>query len=144
MLDRWKNRRRGSAPSRHWRPHHVPLGGWRDRARRHPSYRHLYRLGVFLTGLGCVAVGVAAWAMSVLLTIPPLFLGLKIWAAEFRWGQHLFARLKRRVRRLRARAEARPARAAVETVVCLVGTLTCTWMFSHFQLLSLAQAAVRR
>jgi hypothetical protein len=57
-------------------PAEVHKGGRRDRVRSKPGIGQAYRVGVFVVGLLCIALGFALAALPGPLTIPPVLLGL--------------------------------------------------------------------
>ena len=61
----------------------VPRGSRRARIRSKPGLGQAYRVGVFVAGLLCIALGVALAVLPGPLTIPPVLLGLWIWSTEF-------------------------------------------------------------
>jgi hypothetical protein len=124
------------------RPAEVPRGGLRDRIRARPGLREAYRVGVFLAGLVCIAVGVALAVLPGPLTIPPVLLGLWIWSTEFRFAQRLFASFKVRAREAWAHARAHPVSSALMTAGGLVAAGAAIWAVGHFEIVARAKEAI--
>ena len=114
----------------------VPRGGWRDRIRTKPGLGHAYRIGVFLVGLLCIAFGLALAVLPGPLTIPPILLGLWIWAAEFRFAQRFFESFKRKARDAWAHAKRHPRSSAAITLGGLVAAAAAIWAVSYFDLVA--------
>src|SRR5215211_5021685 len=79
-------------------PAEVPKGGWRERVRSKPGVGQAYRVGVFVVGLLCIALGFALAVLPGPLTIPPVLLGLWIWSTEFRFAERLFESFERKAK----------------------------------------------
>src|SRR5215207_4122400 len=90
-------------------PAEVPRGAWRDRVRAKPGVGHGYRVGVFILGLVCIALGFALAVLPGPLTIPPVLLGLWIWSTEFAFAERFFDSFKRKAREAWAHAKRHPA-----------------------------------
>ncbi len=123
-------------------PTTAPASGWRARVRSNPALYPAYRVGVFLAGLACCAVGVALSVLPGPLTIPPVLLGLWIWSTEFKWAQRLFDSFKKKAQEAWAHAKTHPVSSAVITVGGLVLAGVPFWAVSHYQLVDKAKAAV--
>lgn len=70
---------------------------WRARIRAHPTAYLFYRVGIAILGFLVIATGV------ILLPLPGpgwviIFVGLGIWATEFRWAKRLLRFARERVR----------------------------------------------
>ena len=124
------------------KPAAVPSSSWRSRVRRNPALYPAYRVGVFLSGLACCAVGVALSVLPGPLTIPPVLLGLWIWSTEFRWAQRLFDSFKKKAQEAWAHAKEHPVSSTVITVGGLVLAGVAFWAVSHFQLVDRARTAI--
>ena len=120
----------------------VPEQGWRDRIRRKPGLAQAWRLGVFLAGLLCVAVGVALAVLPGPLTIPPVLLGLWIWSTEFAWARSFFDAFKRKARDAWAHARMHPVSSTLITVGGLALAAAAVWAVQHFALVDRARDAV--
>jgi putative transmembrane protein PGPGW len=120
----------------------VRPGSFRDRVRRRPVLGRLWRAGVFLAGLACIAAGGALVVLPGPLTIPPIVLGLWIWSTEFEWAHRLFA--KGREKGLEAWRQARrhPVSSTVVTGGGLVLAGAVIWAVLHFDLVARAEDAV--
>lgn len=90
--------------------------GWRAGLRRTRGGRIALKTGVFLLGLVFIGLGVAAVVLPGPLTIPPMLLGLYIWASEFEWADALFQRAKKSGLEAWAKAKTRPVSSAVVTI----------------------------
>ncbi len=112
----------------------VPRGGFRHRMRSSPGLSQVWRIGVFVAGLLCVAAGVALAVLPGPLTIPPVLLGLWIWSTEFAWAQRFFDTFKRKAKEAWAHARLHPVSSAVVTVGGLVLAGVAVWAVTHFGL----------
>lgn len=119
-----------------------PTPSWRDRVRSKPGLALAWRLGVFLAGLVCVAVGFALAVLPGPLTIPPVLLGLWIWSTEFRFAKRLFDSFKRKADAAWAHAKAHPVSSAAITLGGLVAAGVAFWAVAHFELVAKAKDAV--
>lgn len=124
------------------KPKPVEPGSFRARVHANPGAAVVWRVGVFLAGLLCVAIGVALTVLPGPLTIPPIVLGLWIWSTEFAWARALFATARRKARSAWAHARQHPGRSAVITVGGLVVAGVVLWSVGHFQLVDRATAAL--
>src|SRR3954471_12673197 len=75
-------------------PAQVPKSSRRARIRTKPGLGQAYRIGVFFTGLLCIALGIGLAVLPGPLTIPPVLLGLWIWSTEFRFAERFFESFK--------------------------------------------------
>ncbi|MDP9496925.1 MAG: PGPGW domain-containing protein [Actinomycetota bacterium] len=123
-------------------PAAVPAAGWRQRVRSNPALYPAYRVGVFIAGLACCAVGVALAVLPGPLTIPPVLLGLWIWSTEFRWAQRLFQSFQKKAREAWAHAKAHPVSSAAITIGGLALAGLAFWAVAHFQLVDKAKSAI--
>lgn len=123
-------------------PAKVPRGGRRDRLRSKPGIGLVYRVGVFLVGLACIAVGFALVVFPGPLTIPPVLLGLWIWSTEFRFAQELFESFRERARDAWDHAKRHPVLDGTITIGGLIGAGLAMWAVSHFQLVDKAREYV--
>lgn len=113
-----------------------PVGGgsFRDRVRRKPGLGQLWRVGIFLLGLVCIAAGMALVVLPGPLTIPPIVLGLWIWSTEFEWAHRLFARGKEKAQEAWAHAKRHPVSSTAVTLGGLVGAAVLIWATLHYDL----------
>ena len=116
--------------------------GRRERIRSKPGIGHTYRLGVFLAGLGFIALGLALAVLPGPLTIPPVLVGLWIWSTEFRFADRLFDSFKDKAREAWAHARRHPHRATAVTAGGLVAAGVAIWAASQYELVSRAQSVV--
>ncbi len=114
----------------------------RERAHRTRGTTLLWRTGVFVAGLICVAIGLALTVLPGPLTIPPVVLGLWIWSTEFGWARSLFATARRKAKDAWAHAKRHPASSAALTVGGLVIAGVAIWSVGHFQLVDKATTAL--
>ena len=118
------------------RPVAVPRASRRDRIRSKPGLGTAYRIGVFVAGLACIALGFALAVLPGPLTIPPVLLGLWIWSTEFAFAERLFDSFKCKAREAWAHAKRRPASSAAITVGGLVLAGVAFWAVGHFELVA--------
>jgi hypothetical protein len=123
-------------------PAPVPAGGWRDRVRSKPGLGQLYRVGVFLAGLVCIAFGLVLSIFPGPLTIPPVLLGLWIWSTEFRWARRMFEAFQRKARDAWAHAKEHPVSSAIITVGGLAAAGGVIWAVQRFDLVGRARELV--
>ena len=124
------------------KPAAAPKGGWRDRVRSKPGLGQLYRLGVFIAGLACIAVGFALAVLPGPLTIPPILLGLWLWSTEFRFAERLFESFKEKGRKAWAHAKRHPASSAAITIGGLAAAAAAMWAVSHYELVDKGKDAI--
>lgn len=114
----------------------------RDRIRTAPGGHHLVRAVVFAIGLFFVLVGVALSALPGPLTIPPVLLGVWIWAWEFHWAERLFQRARRSADDAWATARRRPLASALVTGGGLAAFGVGLWLVARYELVDRARTAV--
>jgi hypothetical protein len=124
------------------RPVPVARPGRRERIRSKPGLGHAYRVGVFVAGLACIALGLALAVLPGPLTIPPVLLGLWIWSAEFAFAERFFDSFKRKAKEAWAHAKRHPASSAAVTVGGLALAGVALWAVGHFELVAKAKDAV--
>src|SRR4051812_2738843 len=124
------------------RPVPVPRASRRERIRSKPGLGQAYRIGVFVAGLACIALGIALAVLPGPLTIPPVLLGLWIWSAEFAFAERFFESFKRKAKEAWAHAKRHPASSAAVTVGGLVLAGVAFWAVGHFELVAKAKDAV--
>src|SRR3954466_6607786 len=98
------------------RPVPVPRASRRERIRSKPGLGQAYRIGVFVAGLACIALGIALAVLPGPLTIPPVLLGLWIWSAEFAFAERFFESFKRKAKDAWAHAKRHPASSTAITI----------------------------
>jgi Putative transmembrane protein (PGPGW) len=123
-------------------PSQVPKNGWRDRVRAKPGVGHAYRVGVFIAGLLCIALGIGLAVLPGPLTIPPVLLGLWIWSTEFRFAERFFESFKRKGKEAWAHAKKHPASSSAITVGGLAAAAVVMWAVSHYELVVKAKDAL--
>lgn len=111
---------------------HAGQSGWRARLRATRGGAIALKAGVFVLGLVFIGIGVAAVVLPGPLTIPPMLLGLWIWASEFEWADALFQRAKRSGAEAWESARKRPVLSTVTTVGGLVGVVALVWAAGHY------------
>ena len=139
-----KSRRRSTAAADDGlgEPTHVPEKGWRERARSQPGIAHAYRVGVFIAGLLCIALGFALAVLPGPLTIPPVLLGLWIWSTEFRFAERLFDAFKRKASEAWNHAKAHPTSSGAITIGGLAAAGVAMWAVSHYELVAKGKDAI--
>ena len=105
---------------------------------RENSGRHrLFRAGVFVVGLLLILVGAAMWLLSLLLAVPPVFVGLWVWSREFQWAHRLFRAFLRRAGSLWSRVKSRPVRWAAITLGGVSVACAGYWAWGHYGLVGM-------
>ena len=112
----------------------VPRNSFRHRMRSKPGVRQVWRFGVFLVGLLCIAAGGALVVLPGPLTIPPIVLGLWIWSTEFEWAHRLFANAQRKGKDAWQHAKRHPVTSSLVTVGGLLAAGAVVWTVSHYNL----------
>ena len=112
----------------------VARGSFRDRIRTRAGLAQAWRLGVFIAGLLCVAVGFALAVLPGPLTIPPVLLGLWIWSTEFDWARRFFETFKEKAQATWAHAKKHPAGSTLITAGGLAAAAFAFWAVGHFAL----------
>lgn len=110
--------------------------------RSNPGTALAWRIGVFVTGLLCITVGVALAVLPGPLTIPPVLLGLWVWSTEFDWAKRFFDAFKRKAVEAWRHAKQHPMSSTLVTVGGTVGVVAAVWAISHFELVDRARTAV--
>jgi hypothetical protein len=87
----------------------------RDRVRRLPGGETLVHVLVFLVGLSFILLGLALSVLPGPLTIPPVLLGLVIWALEFDFAERWVDKAKDQAQDAWESAKRHPWRAGVVT-----------------------------
>jgi hypothetical protein len=118
--------------------------GLRSRIRRLPAGPHVLRVVVFLTGLFFVALGVALAALPGPLTIPPVLLGVWIWATEFHWARRLHLRVRRSADATWLQVRRRPVASAVVTSAGLLALGVGIYLVGRYEVLDLVREAAGR
>lgn len=124
------------------KPTAVEHGSLRHRIRSKPGLAQLWRVGVFVAGLLCVALGVALAVLPGPLTIPPVLLGLWIWSTEFSWAKRFFDSFQRKAKQAWAHAQQHPVSSTVITIGGLALAAGAFWAVGHFELVDKAKTAV--
>ena len=109
--------------------------GWRARLRSTPGGAVFLKIAVFVLGALFVLLGIAAAVLPGPLTIPPMLLGLYIWASEFDWADRLLQRAKRSAQEAWTKAKRRPVLSAVTTVGGLAAAVAAVWAVRHYSLI---------
>ena len=120
----------------------VERHGWRDRIRSKPGLAQAWRVGVFVAGLLCVAVGFALAVLPGPLTIPPVLLGLWIWSTEFEWARRFFVTFKAKAKATWAHAKQHPASSVLITVGGLAAAGVAFWAVGHFEVVARIEDAL--
>jgi hypothetical protein len=119
-------------------PTAVPPDSWRERIRARPVLGQCYRVGVFVAGLVCIAIGVALAVLPGPLTIPPVLLGLWIWSTEFRFAQRFFDSFKAKAQDAWGHAKQHPMSSTLITVGGLAAAAAAFWGVQRFGLIDKA------
>jgi hypothetical protein len=114
----------------------APRGSFRDRVRRNPGTRQVWRVSVFVVGLLCIAAGGALVVLPGPLTIPPIVLGLWIWSTEFSWAHRFFAPAQEKGRQAWEHAKQHPVSSSIVTGAGLVLGAVLIWAAVHFELVA--------
>ncbi len=117
-------------------------GSRRARILAKPGIRELYRAGVFILGLACIALGIALAVLPGPLTIPPVLLGLWIWSTEFRFAHALFETFKEKAHEAWEAAKRKPVTSAIVTIGGLVGAGVAIWAAQRYELIDRARDAI--
>jgi len=115
----------------------VSRSRWWSWFRENRGRHRLFRVGVFVVGLILVLVGAAMWLVSLLLAVPPVFVGLWVWSREFHWGHRLFRSFLRRAASLWSRVRSRPVRWAVITLGGVGVGCAGYWAWVHYGLVGM-------
>ena len=99
--------------------------------RSKPGIGQAYRVGVFVAGLLCIALGFALAVLPGPLTIPPVLLGLWIWSTEFRFAERFFDSFKRKAQDAWIHAKAHPGSSAAITIGGLAAAVVAMWAVAH-------------
>jgi hypothetical protein len=124
------------------KPKPIEPGTFRARMHANKGIALAWRVGVFLAGLVCVAIGIALTVLPGPLTIPPIVLGLWIWSSEFAWARALFATARRKARDAWTHAKQHPASSIAVTVGGLAAAGAVVWAVGHFGLVDRATTAL--
>src|SRR3954453_10349256 len=109
------------------RPVPVPRASRRQPLRSKPGLGHAYRIGVFVAGLACIALGFALAVLPGPLTIPPVLLGLWLWSTEFVWAQRFFHPFKKKGQQAWQHSKRHPFTSTTITVAGLAGAAVAFW-----------------
>lgn len=126
----------------HGRAARIPQHGWRARLRRTRGGSLALKALVFAVGLVFIGIGAAAVVLPGPLTIPPMLLGLWIWASEFEWADALFQRAKKSGLEAWEQAKKRPLMSGLSTVGGLVAVGVLVWAANHYGWVDSAKDAV--
>jgi hypothetical protein len=124
------------------KPRPAKPGSLRERIHHRPGLALPFRITVFVAGLLFVLLGIALTALPGPLTIPPVLVGLWIWASEFQWAARFFATFKRKAQDARRHAEQHPVSSAAVTVAGLAAAVVAFWAVGHYGLVKQAQVAL--
>ena len=98
------------------------------------------RVTVFLLGLFFILLGLALSVLPGPLTIPPVLLGLVIWALEFAWAERLVERARGKAEEAWRAARAHPWKAGVVSGGGVVLLVVALLLASRFELFDHARA----
>ena len=114
----------------------------RERVRRLPAGNAIVRVSVFLLGLAFILLGLALSVLPGPLTIPPVLLGLVIWALEFAWAERWLDRARRQALEAWDAAQAHPWRAGLVTGGGLVLLVVALVLASKYELMDHAKSVL--
>ena len=120
-------------------PREVKPGSFRERVHANRSVALAWRIGVFVVGLLCVAIGFALAVLPGPLTIPPVLLGLWIWSTEFHFAHKLFEQFQEKAHEAWAHAKRKPKSSAAITIAGLAGAGVAIWAVQHYALVDRAR-----
>jgi uncharacterized membrane protein YbaN (DUF454 family) len=124
------------------RPREVRPGSFRERVHRNREVALAWRIGVFVVGLLCVALGIALAVLPGPLTIPPVLLGLWVWSTEFDWARRIFTTFSEKARDAWAHARTHPVSSLAVTVGGLAAAGVAFWAVGHFELVDRTTTAL--
>ena len=110
----------------------------RERVRRLPGGNTVVRVAVFLLGLFFILLGIALSVLPGPLTIPPVLLGLVIWALEFAWAERLLDHARGKAKEAWDAARAHPWRAGLVSGGGVVLLVLALLLASRFELMDRA------
>lgn len=119
----------------------VPRDSLRHRLRSKPGIGQAYRVGIFVVGLLCIALGFALAVFPGPLTIPPVLLGLWIWSTEFAFAERFFESFKGKARDAWAHAKRHPRSSIAITLGGLIVAGAAMWAIGHYELVAKAKSA---
>ena len=108
--------------------------GWKAMLRRTPGGATAVRLIVFFGGLFFVLLGLALAALPGPLTIPPILVGLYIWATEFAWAERLLERAKKSAQEAWEKAKRKPVLTGMITVSGLIAFGVGIYLVGKYEL----------
>ena len=123
-------------------PAPVKPGSLRERVHAKPATALAWRIGVFIVGLLCMALGLALSVLPGPLTIPPVLLGLWVWSTEFDWARRVFATFARKARETWKHARQHPVSSAAVTFGGLAAAAAVFWAVGHFELVDRGKSAL--
>lgn len=91
---------------------------------------------VFVLGAALIALGLALAVLPGPLTIPPVLLGLAVWALEFTFAERLLARARTHANRAKVAVRARPVRSAAATGLGIALAIAAGVVLSRYDLLA--------
>jgi hypothetical protein len=102
----------------------------------------MVRIAVFLLGLFFILLGLALSVLPGPLTLPPVLLGLVIWALEFAWAERLLDRAREKAQQAWEAARAHPWRAGLVSGGGVVLLVVALLLASRFDLVDRATSLV--
>lgn len=98
---------------------------------------------VFLLGAAFVVLGLVLAVLPGPLTIPPILLGLAVWALEFTWAERLLVKARRRADAALLAFRRAPLRAAAVTGGGIVLAVAAGWFVAEHDLLGAVKDRLR-
>ena len=89
-----------------------------------------------MIGAALIAVGLALVVLPGPLTIPPVLLGLAVWALEFAFAERLLARARTHANRAKVAVRARPVRSVAATGFGIALAIAAGVVVSRYDLLA--------
>lgn len=121
--------------------HDERMTPWRlrERVRKLPAGDLLVRWGIFVLGAVFIAIGFALIALPGPLTIPPVLLGLAIWALEFEFAQAWLDRAKVPARKAWSEAVLHPWRTGFVSAAGMALALVAAVVAAQYDLFGRAR-----
>jgi drug/metabolite transporter (DMT)-like permease len=97
--------------------------------------RTLRRIGLFVSGLLLIVLGLVLIVLPGPLTIPPILLGVWLWSLEFEFARRWLRPVKARGSAAWEQARRKPVHTTLVTVLGLVGAGVAIWMALRYDFL---------
>jgi hypothetical protein len=122
----------------------VSVTPWnlRDRLRKLPAGDLLVHGAVFLVGGAFIALGLALSVLPGPFTIPPILIGLVIWALEFDFAERWVDKAKAQAQESWENAKAHPLRTGLVTGGGIILFVLALVLASHYGLVDKAKGII--